>query len=166
MSPLKAPASATSHQPTTPTRHLTIRNPCVCHVTNDYDPQPAQKAASPLLEGCRRPNQQVGARRSKEDRKGEQGGKGRGEGRCKGNGRGRGPIQPPPSLFFYSRSEQGSIKTTRCLIQARFRGDFSPIASMMEQCGTHTLLHFECICWCRWQGQLHAAPFSFQTGAV
>jgi hypothetical protein len=77
-SPLKAPAYATSQPPTTPTRHVTIRNQRVRHVTDDDDPQPARTPASPLLKGCRRRNQRVGARRSEEDEEKEQGGKGRG----------------------------------------------------------------------------------------
>jgi hypothetical protein len=79
-SPVKGPAYATSQPSTTPTRHLTTQNRRVRHVTDDDDPHHSQQqghpprhhhqrrrqvktAASPLLEGCRRRNRRVGARR-------------------------------------------------------------------------------------------------------
>jgi hypothetical protein len=132
MSLLSMTVYATSPPSTTSRRHVTANNTRSCPSHHHRQPPAAMSPSTndrPMSKQQPLPSSRDvgtkfnnwGARRCKEDEKGSTEGRemGREMGR-QGKGRGRGrQFVPPPSFFCRSGSQQGSVKTTCPLVQAR-----------------------------------------------
>ena len=80
MSPLKRPVYAMSQPLMTATCHLTTQNQCVCHVTDDADPQPPPHHPKGVCMPCHGRQRPVEEAQGRDKQEGVGGGRGGAEG--------------------------------------------------------------------------------------